>query len=45
VHVDSVYPLFEAAQAHERLEAGTQFGKVVLSIPSEAALSRRAVGQ
>jgi NADPH2:quinone reductase len=33
VHVDSVYPLSEAAQAHERLEAGAQFGKVVLSIP------------
>jgi NADPH2:quinone reductase len=33
VHVDSVYPLSEAAEAHERLEAGAQFGKVVLSIP------------
>jgi NADPH:quinone reductase-like Zn-dependent oxidoreductase len=33
VHVDSVYPLSEAAQAHERLESGAQFGKVVLSIP------------
>ena len=33
VHVDSVYPLSEAARAHERLESGAQFGKVVLSIP------------
>ena len=33
VHVDSVFPLAEAAQAHERLESGAQFGKVVLSIP------------
>jgi NADPH:quinone reductase-like Zn-dependent oxidoreductase len=33
VHVDSVYPLAEAAQAHERLESGAQFGKVVLRIP------------
>jgi NADPH:quinone reductase-like Zn-dependent oxidoreductase len=33
IHVDGVYPLAEAAKAHERLESGTQFGKVVLSIP------------
>ena len=33
VHVDSVFPLAEAAAAHERLESGAQFGKVVLSIP------------
>jgi NADPH:quinone reductase-like Zn-dependent oxidoreductase len=33
VHVDSVYPLAEAAKAHERLESGAQFGKVVLRIP------------
>jgi NADPH:quinone reductase-like Zn-dependent oxidoreductase len=33
VHVDSVYPLAEAALAHERLESGAQFGKVVLRIP------------
>jgi len=32
VHVDSVYPLEEAAAAHERLESGRQFGKIVLSI-------------
>jgi NADPH:quinone reductase-like Zn-dependent oxidoreductase len=31
--VDSVFPLAEAAAAHERLEAGEQFGKVVLRIP------------
>lgn len=33
VHIDSVYPLAEAARAHERLESGAQFGKVVLQIP------------
>ena len=33
VHVDSVYPLAEAAEAHKRLESGVQFGKVVLAIP------------
>jgi NADPH:quinone reductase-like Zn-dependent oxidoreductase len=33
VHVDSVFPLAEAARAHERLESGEQFGKVVLAIP------------
>ena len=33
VHVDSVYPLADAAAAHERLESGAQFGKVVLAIP------------
>ena len=30
--VDSVFPLAEARAAHERLEAGEQFGKIVLSI-------------
>jgi NADPH:quinone reductase-like Zn-dependent oxidoreductase len=33
VHVDTVFPLSEAAKAHERLESGAQFGKIVLSIP------------
>jgi NADPH:quinone reductase-like Zn-dependent oxidoreductase len=33
VHVDSVYPLAEAAKAHELLESGAQFGKIVLRIP------------
>jgi NADPH:quinone reductase-like Zn-dependent oxidoreductase len=33
IHVDSVFPLSEAASAHERLESGAQFGKVVLAIP------------
>jgi zinc-binding alcohol dehydrogenase/oxidoreductase len=33
VHVDSVFPLAEARAAHERLEAGAQLGKIVLSIP------------
>jgi NADPH:quinone reductase-like Zn-dependent oxidoreductase len=32
--VDSVLPLAEARAAHERLEAGEQFGKIVLSIPT-----------
>jgi NADPH2:quinone reductase len=34
VHVDSVFPLAEVAKAHERLESGSQFGKVVLRIPA-----------
>ena len=33
VHVDSTFPLADAAKAHERLESGAQFGKVVLTIP------------
>lgn len=33
IHVDSVFPLAEAAEAHERLESGAQFGKIVLRIP------------
>jgi NADPH:quinone reductase-like Zn-dependent oxidoreductase len=31
--VDDVLPLEEVRRAHERLEAGEQFGKLVLSIP------------
>ena len=31
--VDRVFPLAEARLAHERLEAGEQFGKIVLRIP------------
>jgi NADPH2:quinone reductase len=31
--VDAVFPLAEARAAHERLEAGKQLGKIVLSIP------------
>jgi NADPH:quinone reductase-like Zn-dependent oxidoreductase len=31
--VDRVYPLAEARAAHERLEAGEQLGKIVLTIP------------
>lgn len=31
--VDCVLPLAEARAAHERLEAGDQFGKIILSIP------------
>jgi NADPH:quinone reductase-like Zn-dependent oxidoreductase len=34
VHVDSVYPLAEAARAHERMESGARFGKIVLRIPT-----------
>ncbi|MDQ3122063.1 MAG: zinc-binding dehydrogenase [Actinomycetota bacterium] len=34
IHVDSVLPLGDAAKAHERLESGAQFGKVVLRIPA-----------
>ena len=33
VHVDSVFPLSQARAAHERLEAGAQLGKIVLTIP------------
>ena len=33
VHIDSVFPLADAVHAHQRLESGAQFGKVVLSIP------------
>jgi NADPH:quinone reductase-like Zn-dependent oxidoreductase len=33
VIVDEVMPLAEARAAHERLEAGRQFGKIVLSVP------------
>ena len=32
--IDSVLPLAEARAAHERLESGEQFGKIVLSIPN-----------
>ena len=31
--IDSVFPLAEAPAAHERLEAGDQFGKILLRIP------------
>jgi NADPH:quinone reductase-like Zn-dependent oxidoreductase len=31
--VDSVYPLAEARAAHERMESGAHFGKIVLRIP------------
>jgi zinc-binding alcohol dehydrogenase/oxidoreductase len=31
--VDRVFPLAEARAAHERLESGDQFGKIVLAIP------------
>jgi zinc-binding alcohol dehydrogenase/oxidoreductase len=33
VHVDRVFPLSQIRAAHERLEAGEQLGKIVLSIP------------
>ncbi|HYZ19116.1 MAG TPA: zinc-binding dehydrogenase, partial [Gaiellaceae bacterium] len=31
--VDEVFPLAEAAAAHERMERGEQLGKIVLRIP------------
>jgi NADPH:quinone reductase-like Zn-dependent oxidoreductase len=31
--IDSVFPLAEARAAHERMESGNHFGKIVLSIP------------
>jgi NADPH:quinone reductase-like Zn-dependent oxidoreductase len=31
--IDSVFPLAEARAAHERMESGDHFGKIVLSIP------------
>jgi NADPH:quinone reductase-like Zn-dependent oxidoreductase len=31
--VDAVFPLAEAARAHERLESGEQLGKIILRIP------------
>jgi NADPH:quinone reductase-like Zn-dependent oxidoreductase len=43
--VDRVFPLAEARAAHERLEAGDQLGKIVLTIPcwpSRSTSSRRA---
>jgi NADPH:quinone reductase-like Zn-dependent oxidoreductase len=30
--IDRLFPLREARAAHERLEAGEQFGKIVLTI-------------
>jgi NADPH:quinone reductase-like Zn-dependent oxidoreductase len=33
VHTDRVFPLSEMRAAHERLEAGEQVGKIVVSIP------------
>ncbi len=32
--IDKVFPLSEARAAHERMEAGEQFGKIVLTIPA-----------
>ena len=32
--IDSVLPLSEARSAHERMEAGEQFGKIVFSVPT-----------
>jgi NADPH:quinone reductase-like Zn-dependent oxidoreductase len=32
--IDEVYPLEQLRAAHERLEAGAQFGKIVLSVES-----------
>ena len=38
--IDSVYPLAEAAKAHERLDAPDRFGKVVLEIDETRDLER-----
>lgn len=35
--IDSVYPLVEAAKAHERLDAPDRFGKVLLAIDEQMA--------
>jgi NADPH:quinone reductase-like Zn-dependent oxidoreductase len=35
VHVDRTYPLSEIAAAHERLEAGEQLGKIVITVPGD----------
>jgi NADPH:quinone reductase-like Zn-dependent oxidoreductase len=32
--IDSVYPLADARAAHERMESGDHFGKIVLTIPA-----------
>jgi len=32
--VDQVFPLGDAASAHERLERGEQLGKIILRIPA-----------
>ncbi len=32
--IDTIFPLAEARAAHERLEAGEQFGKILLEIPA-----------
>jgi NADPH:quinone reductase-like Zn-dependent oxidoreductase len=32
--IDEIFPLAEARAAHERLESGEQFGKILLSIPT-----------
>ena len=43
VHIDRVLPLSEIRAAHERLEAGEQLGKIVLSILVTAATGLRDV--
>ena len=43
--VDRVFPLAEARAAHERLEAGEQLGKIVLSIPAPRTESAPAGGR
>jgi NADPH:quinone reductase-like Zn-dependent oxidoreductase len=35
--IDTILPLKEAARAHDRLERGAQFGKIVLRIGEQAA--------
>jgi len=31
--IDQVFPLADAAEAHERMEASAHFGKIVLKMP------------
>jgi NADPH:quinone reductase-like Zn-dependent oxidoreductase len=35
--IDSVFPLSETAAAHQRLEAGDAFGKIILDIDTVGA--------
>ena len=41
--IDSVFPLAEARAAHERLEAGEQFGKILCRSLTESRGHRSAV--
>ena len=43
--VDSVFPLARAADAMARLEAGVQFGKIVLRVDSRADTAGQPAGE